>query len=170
MGKQTIPRLINNDPSFHTLNLRSTYLSATALTLLCEALVLNSTVTSVDLSFCRIGDVEMQRLCEMLKKNFTLNSLTLYGNQITDVGAQSLGEVLEMTSSLTELDLTFNSLGERGMSRLREALIWNQTLTYLNLEYNDCDLDNIYEARAEDYWIVRKNQTLYNLLVQYLEI
>ena len=51
-----LPRIINNDPKITVLKLNIDYLSEAA-TVLCEALMLNSTITSLDRDNCEIGDL-----------------------------------------------------------------------------------------------------------------
>ena len=109
------------------------------------------------------------RLCELLEMNFSLTSINLSGNMITDIGAASLANTLKINSTLTALDLYGNRIGFEGVERLSNALSWNQTLTYLNLESNRMlNLHHIDVVRARDKWIVRKNQSLFNFLLKFL--
>ena len=109
----------------------------------------------------------MARFCEVLEMNTSLLSLRLKYCGLTDMSAASLANALKINSTLTTLNLRANDIKNEGMVSLRNALIWNQTLTYLNLGYNKRSLKNIYVVSPRN-WIVRKNQSLFDLLFQYL--
>ena len=96
LEKMFIPRIINNDPDLTILELIHSYLNEDAMTRLCNALILNSTITSLDLSRCSIGGCGVSRICETMKLNFSLFSLKLQYNVINDIGATSLASALEI--------------------------------------------------------------------------
>ena len=104
----------------------------------------------------------------MLKVNVSLLSLNLEDNWISHLGAKSLAAALEINSTLTSLDISAKD--HEGAISLRNALIWNQTLTYLNLNLGpqfEFESD-IYVVNSRDGWIVRKNQTLFDLLFRFV--
>ena len=169
LEKHILPRIINNDPDLTVLKLEIDYLNEDAKTRLLDALPHNSTITSLDLSSLSIGDRGVAQLCDVLNDNFSITSINLKCNIISHVGATSLAAALERNSTLTALNLCANHFSIEGSLRLRNALIWNQTLTYLNLGFFNAQLLNeFFFVSAKDNWIVRKNQSLYDLLFQYL--
>ena len=166
LEKLFIPRIIDNDPKLTILKLRGSYLYSVATTRLCDLLMLNTTITSLDLSYCKIDDFRVAPLYELLKMNFYLTSLNLDGNSITDIGAKLLAEALEVNSTLTRLHVNGNPIKDAGRISLRNALITNQTLTCLGLASSNIYLTDPVVTSSRDGWIVRKNQSLYALLLQ----
>ncbi|KAG0196550.1 hypothetical protein BGX28_009996, partial [Mortierella sp. GBA30] len=81
---------------------------------LSEALKINSTVTTLNLSYNSIGDNGAVALSEALKTNSTLTTLDLRNNSIGSYGAVALSEALKTNSTLTVLDLRNNSIGDNG--------------------------------------------------------
>ena len=101
--------------------------------------------------------------------NFSLTSINLHGSNITDTGAASLASALKINSTLTALDLSEHCIQTDGMMSISNALIWNQTLTYLNVGSNsNNNRRTLNVVSSRDNWIVRKNQSLFDLLFQYL--
>ena len=130
----------------------------------------NSTITSLDLSFCPFGDIGVVQLCEVLKVNFSLISLNLTCTKISDIAAKSLSRALEINSTLASLNVRENMIRDEGLSDLSNALIRNQTLTFLHFgNPHPSYLKAICVVSSEDKWIVRKNLRLYDLLFQYLK-
>ena len=167
LEKLFVPRIIDNDPNLTILALRGYDLYSAATTRLCDALMLNSTITSLNLSHCMIDDFGVATLCEVLKMNFYLTSLYLAGNSITDIGADLLAEALKVNSTLAHLDLYKNKIQKAGRISLRNALITNQTITYIGLESRSIYLkDPVFGRSSGEGWIVRKNQRLYDVLFQ----
>ncbi|KAF9952974.1 hypothetical protein BGZ72_005788 [Mortierella alpina] len=115
---------------------------------LVEALKINSTLTSLNLSHNSIDDNEGQALAEALKINMTLTFLNLSHNSMGDNTVQALAEALKINSTLTNLGLSYNSIGYNGGPVLAEALKINRTLTRLNLMSNSIG-DNAGQALAE---------------------
>ena len=156
----------------------SGYLNEAAMTRLLDALKHNLIITSLNLSHCRVGDRGVALICESLKMNFSLISIKLkYDAKITDIGAASLASALEINSTLIALDISATEFGHEGRMSLRNAMIWNQTLTYLNLGclprslkhlyVSDFSKQSIYLLGLRDKWIVRKNQRLFDMILQY---
>ena len=110
--------------------------SKRSLSMLCLALRVNTSLTTLDLSENSIGDKGASSLSEALRVNTSLTSLHLSENSIGDEGASSLSEALTVNTSLTSLHLSENSIGGEGASSLSEALRVNTSLTSLDLFYN----------------------------------
>ena len=168
LEKLFIPRIIDNDPKLTILKLSGYCLNSAATTRLCDVLMLNTAITSLDFSYCQIDDFRVAPLYELLKMNFYLTSLNLDGNSITDIGAKLLAEALEVNSTLTRLHVNGNPIKDAGRISLRNALITNQTLTCLGFASSNIYLTDPVVTSSRDGWIVRKNQSLYALLLQLL--
>ncbi|KAG0050177.1 hypothetical protein BGZ83_005043 [Gryganskiella cystojenkinii] len=152
---------------------------------LAEALKTNSTLTTLNLSNNKIGDIEAQALAEALKTNSTLTTLTLLYNQIRDIGAQALAEALKTNNTLTVLELGGNDdgvstdmmgnrhvintikIGDLGALALAGLLKTNSTLTTLSLlnnEIRDTGAHSLVDA-------LRTNRTLtdFTLKLSYID-
>ena len=96
--------------------------------LLAEALALNSTMVTLNLTGHAVGDVGAAALADALTCNATLVSLQLGHNEIGDKGASELARALSAWSpetrnfTLTALDLGNNDLSDRGVASLAAAL------------------------------------------------
>ena len=61
--------------------------------------------------------------------NTTLTQLDLRDNNIGDAGAASLAEAMKVNTTLTQLDLSRNPIGVAGAAFLAEAMKFNTTVT-----------------------------------------
>jgi NLR family CARD domain-containing protein 3 len=85
-----------------------------------------------------IGNDGAAVLGEALIINTSLTDLRLSFNRVGDEGAAALGAALEDNATLTELDMEHNRIGEEGATLLLKALMeFNITLTELYLSGND---------------------------------
>ena len=96
------------------------------------AQVINSTsLESLNISYCEIGDVGMAALSSSLRHNTTLKHLNAGGNEFGDEGIIKLAEALNQTS-LEELDISHCNIGDNGILALAQALSTNTSLETLN--------------------------------------
>ncbi|XP_076008296.1 NLR family CARD domain-containing protein 3 [Genypterus blacodes] len=100
---------------------------------LSRALLVNRTLTSLDLRNNNIGSKGARFLGEALKMNQVLVSINFQNNSIEEEGARALAEVLQCNRKLDSLNLQKNSIGADGAKRIAEALKANRTLTNLIL-------------------------------------
>ncbi|XP_068753925.1 nucleotide-binding oligomerization domain-containing protein 2-like [Montipora capricornis] len=103
---------------------------------LSQALAVNTSLTTLDLTWNSIGDEDASSLSQALAVNTSLTTLDLSHNSIGAEGATSLSQALAVNTSLTTLDLSDNSIGAEGATSLSQALAVNTCLTTLNLSYN----------------------------------
>ena len=73
-----------------------------------------------------------------------------------------------MTPDAGEIKFNANRIEDEGRISLGNALVRNETLTYLNLGSARRDLTDLPVVSSQDHWIIRKNQSLYDLLSRYL--
>lgn len=133
----------------------------------------NQTLTHLDLSRNRIGDIGARRLATLLdggmSQDSTISSkdangpvgsvlveLILCDNQIRSAGAAAFGAALANNRGLKKLDLSLNSLGEEGGAALLNGLTQHTTLRSLTL--NACDLG--FEAGESLINLMRFNRSL----------
>ena len=112
------------------------YVIERLLSILFLALRVNTSVTSVSLSYNSIGAEGANSLSQALRVNTSLTSLNLSNNSISAEGANSLSQALRVNTSLTSLNLSQNSIGDEGDNFLSQALRVNTSLTSLDLSLN----------------------------------
>ena len=117
--------------SLTTLDLSRNSIGAEGATSLSQALAVNTYLTTLDLSGNSIGDAGTTSLSQALAVNTSLTTLRLYGNSIGDEAATSLSQALAVNTSLTTLDLSANFIGDEGATSLSQALAVNTSLTVL---------------------------------------
>ena len=108
------------------------------LKLICEALMKNLVVDTIDMDSC---ELEVNYLTEMLSENSTVRVLGLAKNRITNEGVSILAKGLCKNSTLKNLNLFENDLGFHNESPskftgMTEMLATNDTLEDLNLSHN----------------------------------
>ena len=77
----------------------------------------NQVMQLLNLSGCMFEDIGIIRLCEGLVGNVSLFSLNLSQNEMSSTGVQSLAQSLEGTN-ITELDISSNPIGNVGVDIL----------------------------------------------------
>ena len=101
-----------------------------------ETLIVNATLTKLDLSWNAIRLESATTLGRAFETNMTLTSLNLAYNAMGDMGTQVLGRALRRNKGLTELDLTSNAVMPKAASVLAQSLCFNDTLRILILDGN----------------------------------
>ena len=101
-----------------------------------------NTVSTVHLSFCKIGNAGLQRLLPAFV-NTHVNNLSLQGNDVQGVhGGRVLEQLLTDNDALRSLKLADNhQLGVHGVRGLGRGLAHNCALVTLNLTY--CKIGNV---------------------------
>ena len=122
--------------SLTTLNLSGHSIGDEGATSLSQALAVNTSLTTLDLSEKSIGAEVATSLSQALAVNTTLTTLNLSGNSIGAEGATSLSQALAVNTTLTTLNLSGNSIGAEGATSLSQVLAVNTSLTNLSLSFN----------------------------------
>ncbi|XP_056153263.1 NLR family CARD domain-containing protein 3 [Lampris incognitus] len=129
---------------------------------LSRALMVNRTLTALDLRGNSIGPKGAKFLAEALKMNQALVSISFQNNAIEEEGARALAEVLQSNRKLVSLNMQKNSIRADGGRRIAEALKKNRTLTELILCSNQLgDTGTVALAEA-----LSVNHTLLSLHLQ----
>lgn len=115
------------------INLANLYIGAEHSERITRSLILNETVTSLDLSGCDIGTAGCVKLMSCLERNSTLKHLSLNGNYLEPRAAEAAKKVM---GKLESLHLACNRLGDRGFLELAEGLRESKTLQFLNVRAN----------------------------------
>lgn len=135
-GAKALARSLLVNRSLTTLDLRSNSIGPQGAKALADALKINRTLASLSLQSNRIRDDGARSMAEALATNRTLSVLHLQKNSIGPVGTQQMADALKQNRSLKELMFSSNSIGDGGAKALAEALMVNQGLKSLDLQSN----------------------------------
>ncbi|XP_052053896.1 NLR family CARD domain-containing protein 3 isoform X3 [Apodemus sylvaticus] len=133
-GAKTLARSLLVNRSLTTLDLRSNSIGPQGAKALADALKINRTLTSLSLQSNVIKDDGVMCVAEALVSNQTISMLQLQKNLIGPRGAQQMADALKQNRSLKELMFSSNTIGNRGAMALAEALKVNQCLENLDLQ------------------------------------
>ncbi|XP_043310724.1 NLR family CARD domain-containing protein 3 isoform X3 [Cervus canadensis] len=151
--------LSGKDCRIQRISLAENQISNKGAKALARSLLVNRSLTTLDLRSNSIGPQGAKALADALKINRTLASLRFSSNSIGDGGAKALAEALMVNQGLKSLDLQSNSISDPGVAALMGALCTNQTLLSLNLRENSISPEGAQDlARA-----LRTNSTLRSL-------
>lgn len=110
---------------------------------LCNALLRNKRITSLNLGWNRMGADAMPFLKPVLEANPSLTVLDLYKNDIEDDGMRILAPCLDYLHLLQELNLRYNRIGSGGAAILAENLQYMSHLTTLDVAGNAIDAEGL---------------------------
>ena len=128
---------------------------------LAEAIEVNTTLQSVDISYNKINDKGILFICNCLNKvNRSLCKLNLSGNQITDDGVKIFMEAVTVNKILRELNLSGNNITDKAANSFAEAIHVNTTLRILNISKNWISKDGVMRILEA----CTKNKTLHKLV------
>ncbi|XP_006897496.1 PREDICTED: protein NLRC3 [Elephantulus edwardii] len=135
-GAKALARSLLVNRSLTALDLRSNSIGPQGAKALADALKINRTLASLSLQSNRIKDDGAKSMAEALTNSRTLCMLHLQKNTIGVMGAQCIADALKQNRSLKTLILSSNSIGDGGTKALAEALKVNQGLEILDLQSN----------------------------------
>ncbi|KAM5330160.1 NLR family CARD domain-containing protein 3 isoform 2-T9 [Glossophaga mutica] len=135
-GAKALARSLLVNRSLTTLDLRSNTIGPQGAKALADALKINRTLVFLSLQSNTIKDDGARSIAEALTANRTLSVIHLQKNTIGPVGAQKMADALKQNRSLKELMFSSNSIGNKGAKALAEALKVNQGLETLDLQSN----------------------------------
>ncbi|CAM9165548.1 unnamed protein product [Ectocarpus fasciculatus] len=110
------------------------------------ALDSNNSLTYLDLSWNKIGEINAAPIGLAIENNHALRWLSLAGNRLGDQGAFGLGEALGVNCSLAHLDVSFNGISCSGAAALGHGLRGNNALKNIQVDL----LTSIYATLANE--------------------
>ncbi|XP_075035507.1 NLR family CARD domain-containing protein 3 [Mixophyes fleayi] len=128
--------LCAKDCAIQRISLAENQLSNRGVKVLGRALMVNRTLSALDLHGNTIGPSGARALAEALKNNRVLLSLNLQNNHIKSEGAQFLAQSLLLNRKLKALNIKKNNIGVEGAKSLAASLKENQVLQELWLSSN----------------------------------
>ncbi|XP_023584203.1 NLR family CARD domain-containing protein 3 isoform X3 [Trichechus manatus latirostris] len=158
-GAKALARSLLVNRSLTTLDLRGNSIGPQGAKALADALKINRTLASLSLQNNMIKDDGAGSIAEALASSRTLCMLHLQKNSIGPVGAQRMADALKQNRSLKELMFSSNSIGDGGAKALAEALKVNQGLESLDLQSNSISNAGVAALMGALY----TNQTLLSL-------
>lgn len=124
------------------INLANMFIGPDHARTIAHALILNHTVTTIDLSCCDMGTSAAVELMQCLERNTTLKHLNISGNLIGPEGGVKAASSL--LNKLETLHLACNELGDVGGAAIAEALRYSTKIKFLNLRGNHMRLYTLY--------------------------
>ncbi|XP_056392015.1 NLR family CARD domain-containing protein 3 isoform X1 [Hyla sarda] len=135
-GIKVLGKALMVNHTLSSLDLHSNIIGPNGARALAEALRNNQVLLSLNLHNNRIKSEGAQQLALALRVNRKLKALNIKKNCIEAEGAESLASSLKENQVLQELWLSSNSLGDHGAAALAEALPVNSSLVSLDLQSN----------------------------------
>ncbi|XP_037669453.1 LOW QUALITY PROTEIN: NLR family CARD domain-containing protein 3 [Choloepus didactylus] len=135
-GARALARSLLVNRSLTALDLRCNNIGPPGAKALADALKINRTLASLSLQSNTIKDDGARSMAEALASSRALSVLHLQKNTIGPLGARQMAHALKQNRSLKELMFSSNSLGDEGTKALAEALKVNQGLESLDLQSN----------------------------------
>ncbi|XP_019938515.2 NLR family CARD domain-containing protein 3 isoform X1 [Paralichthys olivaceus] len=135
-GAKALSRALLVNRTLTSLNLRNNNIGSKGAKFLAEALKMNQVLVSINFQNNAIEEEGAQALAEVLQCNRKLVSLNLRKNSVRAGGAKGIADALKTNRTLTKLILCSNQLGDKGTIALAEALTHNHTLLSLQLQSN----------------------------------
>ena len=116
-------------------------------------------VTELDISKNKIGDNGIAHIATALQTNTTMRTLNISWCGISDEGAESLARALAVNRSLQDLNISDNEIGDNGIAHIATALQTNTTMT--KLHFSQCSIsDEGAESLARALAVNRSLQDL----------
>ncbi|XP_074052970.1 NLR family CARD domain-containing protein 3 isoform X1 [Macrotis lagotis] len=135
-GAKALARSLLVNRSLTVLDLRSNSIGPQGAKALADSLKINRVLVSLSLQNNTIKDDGAKSIADALMVNHLLSILHLQKNAIGPLGAKSIADALKKNGSLKELMFSSNSVGNEGSQALAEALKVNQVLITLDLQSN----------------------------------
>jgi len=96
--------------------------------------ITNNSITKIRIA--DIGDAEAIAIAEALKVNQSVTTADLSRNNIGDAGATAIAEALKANQYITTVDLSYNNIGYAGAIAIAEVLKMNHPIVKMSLNYN----------------------------------
>ena len=104
--------------------------------IICDSLKKNTTITSLNLSWMNLKELNAKYISELLYQNTTLKKLNLNGNKLADEGTKIVCQSLFKNFSLHTLLLSYNYIRKEGLKEICCLLNQNFSLKFLDLNSN----------------------------------
>ncbi|WAQ97928.1 LR74B-like protein [Mya arenaria] len=141
--------------------LRHRQMTPNEIKALAVALVVNSSVETLDLGDNDIGQKGAEYIADMLRENNFIKHINLEDNNLGAAGVKHMVMVsVSDTLNLKHLSVAHNQLRMVGGEVIGEALVWNDTMETLDLSWNNLRRDGavlVAEGLAENTCLKKLN-------------
>lgn len=138
-----IQRYLNPPPPWGLkINLSRTFLGPEKCLKLGQKLILNRTVTYLDLSMCDLEEKMSKDFFFCIERNFTLRHLNVNGNAIRDTGAIAAAKCI---GNLESLHMASNEITDIGALAIADAVRVSGKIKTLSLRSNDITIYGLYK-------------------------
>jgi Ran GTPase-activating protein (RanGAP) involved in mRNA processing and transport len=103
---------------------------------LASALLMNTTITTLDISGVHLGVIGAKAIAEALVNNTTITHLNLFGCFVEVQGVQAIAKSLEHQKHITYLDLGMNRMRDTGFKSFIPVFKSNTILQTLKIRFN----------------------------------
>jgi Ran GTPase-activating protein (RanGAP) involved in mRNA processing and transport len=139
-GVKEVAEALKVNKTLRSVDLSRNQIGVGAAKAIANALKVNKTLRSVDLSRNQLGVGAAKAIANALKENTSLQSIYLYGNKIGVDGAKAIAEALKDNTCLQSMDLDKNEIGNEGAMAIAGTLKENASLRELYVGWNNiCD-------------------------------
>ena len=135
-GARAVSDALALNNTIASLDLSNTWLGVEGAQCVAKSLEDNVTMIYLDVSDNRLGLHGGLAMSELLKSNDTLQDMCLAGNKLCDRVADAMAAALRKNEALTRLDVSHNELQDRGAQRIGEMLLSNTCLKDVDLSWN----------------------------------
>lgn len=123
------------------INLHRSFIGGEKCLQLARKMILNQTVTYLDLSMCDLEERNAIGFFQYLQRNKTLKHLNVNGNRIKDVGVCAAAKCI---SNLETLHVASNEISDVGAIAIADELRESKTLKTLNIRSNHITVYGVY--------------------------
>uniref|UniRef100_A0A6B2L0N1 PH domain-containing protein n=1 Tax=Arcella intermedia TaxID=1963864 RepID=A0A6B2L0N1_9EUKA len=133
---QSISNLFKNNSTISSVSLRRNKMKDESIGIIAEGLILNKSISSLDLYETEFGLMDIQPFLQVLQMNSSITSLNLSGNKI-GTRMPELTQMLTHNTSITDLDLSDNNCEDLGGIAIAQVLKENSTIKSINVKGNE---------------------------------
>ena len=105
--------------------------------IIAEAILMNTTIQTIDNSSNGISDNGAITISDSLKMNAQLQRLNISHNSITNVGIKKITEAIQVNPTLQDINISKNHISIEGLLHFMEAVKNNCTLQVVNITHNN---------------------------------
>lgn len=137
MDADNLKQCLRNTNSLVYLSLPGNLIDDDLVGTLCKGLMINKTITQLDLSHNKIGQVGARKIAKYLLNSNILTHLNLCDNNIANEGSRYLCQALKVNTSLVSLNLKLNRIPDKsGQKMCIDLNMKHSHLQELNLSAN----------------------------------
>jgi ribosomal protein S8 len=151
--------MLKSNTSIKNINLSGSILT-TELKNLAEALEVNKTLKSINLSFNQLDFEFIVKLNKILESNNNIENIDLSSTGLKNKELKELSKSLRLNNTIKEINLENNLINYYGFDALKTALNNNKSITSVNCNNNDMENSKIADILRKAF---KKNMSVINI-------